>query len=698
MANLYVQVGIDAPLFNLFDYHWNEESLGAPPKIGTLVKLEFGKKLTTGIVLRVSKNLSYTERAGKKSNVKDILGLAPIARLDPGIMRLANFAAKYYLRPIGEVLLSTIPNEWKKPQLWEKLTKQIEKQQLKLAGKKNSEVSGQNYELNQEQQQVLKTLLDYSEKKTYKTILLRGVTGSGKTAVYLNWLQEITKGDNAQALILVPEINLTPQLEKTLKKYFLEKDLITLHSNLTPLERNFAWWRLQNGHGKIILGTRLSVLAPIPNLRAIVVDEEHDQSYKQQEGLRYSARDLAIWRAADLKIPILLSSATPSCETWLKVMDHKIPLLKLSHRAKKGATTPKLELIDLKNAKINKQLDKNGLTIQIKQAIEKAWQSGKQSLVFVNRRGFAPVLSCIHCSCKSECKKCSAWMVVHKKSAKQEDRILQCHHCGLVNWLPKICPDCGNQDLQMLGMGTQKIEDVLEELFPQMSLLRVDSDTSKNKGQAENLFAKIHSGQAQLIVGTQMLTKGHDFEQVEIVIVLDADKSLYSHDFRAIEKMFSQLVQVAGRGGRGEGSEQAKIYIQTQFPEHPLFWAIATDRHEEFLTSLVNERKLSKLPPYSYQAMIIAESRSFEKNVEVLQQIKKEVMSCHNQFTPVLLYDAVPRGIQKLAGQERAQMLLESADRQALQIALEHCLGVIEKVKKKSRAIKIIIDRDPIQF
>jgi primosomal protein N' (replication factor Y) len=289
-------------------------------------------------------------------------------------------------------------------------------------------------------------------------------------------------------------------------------------------------------------------------------------------------------------------------------------------------------------------------------------------------------------------------MVVHKKSAKQEDRILQCHHCGLVNWLPKICPDCGNQDLQMLGMGTQKIEDVLEELFPKMSLLRVDSDTSKNKGQAENLFAKIHSGQAQLIVGTQMLTKGHDFEQVEIVVVLDADKSLYSHDFRAIEKMFSQLVQVAGRGGRGEGSEQAKIYIQTQFPEHPLFWAIATDRHEEFLTSLVNERKLSKLPPYSYQAMIIAESRSFEKNVEVLQQIKKEVMSCHNQFTPVLLYDAVPRGIQKLAGQERAQMLLESADRQALQIALEHCLGVIEKVKKKSRAIKIIIDRDPIQF
>jgi primosomal protein N' (replication factor Y) len=694
MSIKIVKVAIDIPIFQLFDYIWDEEELNQKPKRGQIVKVEFGKKINAGIVLQINGDFSCANDQDK--SLKRVIELAQLTHIDEGLLRLCQFASKYYLRPLGEILFSTIPTDWKKTEKWEALEKQRNKKLKKEEHNAPQNQDKSKWLLNNEQQTAYDQLIHISAKNEFELILLKGITGSGKTAVYLNWLKKILEGNDDQCLILVPEINLTPQLEKIIRQVFINQEVSVLHSNISPAQRNIAWWKVQHGMSRVILGTRLSIFAPIPRLKAIVVDEEHDGSYKQQDGLRYNARDLAIWRGVDIKIPVLLTSATPSSETWQKVIQKKITLFELTKKAKEGATISQLHLIDLNQARKNKTIDTHGLTSEIKKVIQKTWEKNKQVLVFINRRGYSPILHCGSCQWKSECKKCSAWMVVHKKKFGDKDFSLQCHHCGLVTAPPVSCPICGNQDLATVGMGTQKIEEHLSLEFPQIEIMRIDSDSTKRKGSADEAFSLIHQGRPCLIVGTQMVTKGHDFQHVETVIVLDVDKSLYSQDFRAIEKMFSQLVQVAGRGGRSDQTDQSNIYIQTEFVNHPLFTSLANHRYDDYITEIVLERKENQLPPYAYQALIIVESVTEKKNLEILYEIKGHIENQKN--TQTTIYDPTPRMLHKHSGIERNQILIESKDRIELQSLLETALDQIEMIKKKSRSIKIHIDRDPTLF
>ena len=690
---MIVKIAIDVPIFQLFDYSWSQEKLFQAPQIGDIVEVEFRAKITAGIVLQIVENNSHANDPIRK--IKPVLSIASELSVTQQVINLCQFSSKYYLRPLGETLFTSIPADWKKPNKWALLQKQKTKLNKKIKNINNSEVKEYRWNLNEEQISSLEYLQKSSNKSKFELILLKGITGSGKTAVYLTWLKEVLKDENAQCLILVPEINLTPQLEKIVKQVFVSEDVTVLHSDVTSLQRNIAWWKIENGLSRVILGTRLSIFAPAKNIKAIVVDEEHDSSYKQQDGLRYNARDLAIWRASELKIPIVLTSATPSSETWHKVIENKIRLLTLTKKAKEGASLSKLRLIDLGKARKNKKVNTYGLSDEIEEVITQTRKNNKQTLVYINRRGYAPILYCKTCSWKSSCKECSAWMVVHKKIGGNR-KVLQCHHCGSNQYIPISCPECGNQDLETLGIGTQKIEEYLKDIYPQIDLIRIDGDSTKKKGSAEELFNKIHVGEPAIIIGTQMIIKGHDFQHIQSIIVIDVDKSLYSQDFRAVEKIFSQLVQVAGRAGRGEGAEGANIYIQTEFVDHPMFKALAEHQYDEFITDIVKERQDYLLPPYSHQALIIAESKSEQNNNEALQMLKQYLEQ--EILENIQISDPSPRVLQRLSGVDRNQILIETNDRIKLQKTLEKALDYIEVIKKKTRSIKLQIDRDPLQF
>ena len=690
---MIVTIAIDVPIFQLFDYTWNQEELFQAPQIGDIVKVEFGKKITAGIVLQIDENKSCAN--DQIRSLKSVLAIAPDLKVTKQIISLCQFSAKYYLKPLGETLFTSIPTDWKKPNKWALLQKQKLKEHDKKQKKSKSDEAEYQWDLNEEQIKSLEYLQTSSKKNKFEITLLKGITGSGKTAVYLTWLKEVLKDENAQCLILVPEINLTPQLEKIVKQVFVNEEVTVLHSDITSVQRNIAWWKIENGISRVILGTRLSTFAPAKNIKAIVIDEEHDNSYKQQDGLRYNARDLAIWRAAELKIPIVLTSATPSSETWHKVLQKKISLLTLNKKAKDGASLSTLNLIDLAVARKNKKINAYGITEELHEVITRTQKNNKQTLIYINRRGYAPILHCKTCSWKSNCNKCSAWMVVHKKIGSNR-KVLQCHHCGSNQYMPLSCPECGNQDLETLGMGTQKIEEFLKDTYPQIELIRIDSDSTKSKGSAEELFKKIHAGDPAIIIGTQMIIKGHDFQHIQSIIVIDVDKSLYSQDFRAIEKIFSQLVQVAGRAGRGEAAEGSNIYIQTEFIDHPMFKALAEHQYDQFITDIVKERQDYQLPPYSHQALIIAESKSEQINNEVLNNLKQYL---EQELTEnIQISDPTPRVLQRLSGVDRNQILIETNDRIKLQKTLEKALDYIEVIKKKSRSIKLLIDRDPLQF
>lgn len=700
MPQKTVQIVLDVPLYKVFDYAWDEEKLGKAAQEGMLVQVEFGKRVQVGVVVELpsSKNVEEETKDKKSWEAKPVLAIAPIPPIDQGLMRLAKFSSKYYLKPLGEVLLSAIPVAWKKPEKWELLTKKFEKNKSKKKIDVEESSSNQEYQLNQEQQVAVDSLINLSNKNSFETVLLKGVTGSGKTAVYLKWIEQVLEEPGAQCLLLVPEINLTPQLEEELKARFPNKKISVLHSDVASGKRAQDWLSAHLGEADFIVGTRLSIMSSIPNLKAIVVDEEHDASYKQQEGVRYSARDLAIWRASDLKIPVVLASATPSCETWHKAIEKKLTVLTLNSRAKPGAIDPQVILVDTKEAKRRGQVDADGLSFEVRNAIEETFNSKLQSLIFINRRGYAPVLTCGACDWKSSCPHCSSFMVLHKKNTATNKNMLHCHHCGLMTWIPKKCPDCGNQDITTLGNGTQKIEDNLDATFSNAKVLRVDTDATRKKGAAQELFNQIHEGKVDIIVGTQMLSKGHDFDLVDTVVVLDADKSLYSQDFRAAERLFAQLVQVAGRSGRSQHAKKARILIQTEMPEHPLYQALKNNCIDEYLTEIAHSRQQANLPPYASQALLIAEGRFAKDVIESLNQIKQRAIEGGRWPAGVEIYDAVPRTMAKVAGKERAQLLIESVARQPMQQALEQLLDIVEEMKKKSRSIRFTIERDPSSY
>lgn len=703
---IVVQVVIDKPLAQGFDYLWDAEKLGKLPEIGNVVEVSFARSSVVGIIIKVSDHSEFD-----LAKLKSVDRLAPLPVFDPALLRLMNFASQYYVHALGETILPVIPQMWKKANDWEKISEKLESAEKK--SKKKIEAMPEGVitldQLNEGQKKALQELLAGGAKENqFRAILLQGQTGSGKTAVFLNWLASILSDESAQVLLLVPEINLTPQLERRVRAYFPNKKMAVLHSGVSEKKRGIAWYEAMTGNAQIILGTRLAALTPMPKLRAIVVDEEHDPSYKQQDGTRYSARDLAIWRAHDQKIPILLSSATPSLETWLAAQSGRYEYIRLDQRAQ-GASLPKVHLINTRDPQNhfspgdeNAPKQKSLITKTLANAITRSLAEKKQSLILINRRGYAPVLSCSACNWLSKCTQCSTYTVMHKAGALGKRSVLSCHHCGLVKPIPQFCPDCGNADLKTLGHGTQKLEDAIEEMWPQAKVLRVDTDSSRKSKGAEALFQEIHEGNVDIVVGTQMIAKGHDYQNIGLVAVLDADSRLYSADFRAAERLFAQLVQVAGRAGRSGTSGEAggDIYIETQYPESPVFQYLLRHDVDGFLAFTASEREEAKLPPYSYQALIHAEGKSLDKAIQFLNELKARMKSRGMINKELKVYDPVPKPVMRVAGTERAQLLIESANRKALQEALEMIDQELRqestgRISKTSR-IRWLVERDPI--
>ncbi|WP_251365346.1 primosomal protein N' [Polynucleobacter sp. MWH-P3-07-1] len=695
---LFVQIVLDKPLAQAFDYAWDVERLGCEPAVGLIVSVPFGGALSVGVVIKVN-----THSDLEISKIKSVIDVAPLPRIDAGLLSLMNFASQYYIHSLGETIVPSIPQMWRKPERWDKLRLVAQPPVSKKKKNKTASTSEKFIgvdQLNPEQKNALNILLQKENLGAFRAILLQGQTGSGKTAVFLNWLASILEEKNSQVLLLVPEINLTPQLERRIKAYFPDKKIALLHSGVSEKQRGISWQEAMLGEAQIILGTRLAVLTPMPNLRAIVVDEEHDPSYKQQEGTRYSARDLAIWRAHDQGLPILLASATPSLETWMAAQLGRYEYIRLDSRAQ-GATLPKVHLVNTQDPQ-NRSQHSPLFTKTIEGAITKSLGEKKQSLVLINRRGYSPVISCPACSWMSKCAQCSSCMVMHKAGALSKKTVLSCHHCGLVKPMPNFCPDCGNADLKPVGQGTQKIEDAIENAWPQATVLRIDTDSSRRSKDAEELFQKIHEGGVDIVVGTQMIAKGHDYQNIGTVAVLDADSRLYSPDFRAAERLFAQLIQVAGRAGRSQQhhQESGDIYIETQHPDAAVFQYLLRHDVDGFLSFTAKEREESKLPPFSYQGLIHAEGKSIAKAIQFLSELKAQLVERGLVHKGVKIYDPVPKTIMRLAGSERAQLLIESNNRKHLQELLEAIDRLLRQDSQgrisKATRIRWLIERDPI--
>lgn len=674
-----VQVAVDAPLEGLFDYFWEFEQ---EPELGQIVHIEFGKKQTVGVVVSTPQ-----QPVIDIEKIKSIVSIAPLPALPRDLIALAKFSSSYYGRPMGEMLTHSIPKAWRNPSRWALLTKNKKEKE-----KKNNDVVLPP-RLNEQQNAAVKALIQSSQSGKYQTYLLQGVTGSGKTVTYLSWLKELLIEPKSQVLMMVPEINLTPQLESIVRAGLPGLHVVTLHSGLSDRVRADHWSKILRGEARVILGTRMAVMCPAPTLTAIVVDEEHDLSYKQQEGARYSARDLAVWRSKQLGITNLLVSATPSIETWTQAKKGKYKKLEITERAQ-TTQLPSINLIDLKQQQQTGQNIESGLSQPLLEAIQKNLDKNKQALIFLNRRGYAPVLSCQACGWLSNCQKCSTYMVLHRIGSPQ----LCCHHCGLINRVPRQCPSCGNHDLAPLGKGTQKIEELLREKFPTAKILRVDADSTRLKGAAEELFEQIHEGQADIIVGTQMITKGHDYQRVGLVGVVDADASLYSHDFRAAERLFAQLMQVTGRAGRAQNEEAAVVMIQTNHPEALPYEYLKKNDTNGFLEKILNERQVLGLPPYSYQSLVHVEHRDAEQATKMLSFAVKAATAQADWPQSVSVSDIVPRAVQKIAGKERYQVLLECISRNDLQAATEIIQAQLNFQNKKIKGVGWYVERDPVQI
>ncbi len=673
MSHCILRIALDTPLHAVFDYRWVCDA-ASRPQIGQLALVPFGPREVVGIIVDV---VDDTDVPLEK--LKDALAvrtqLAPLSRQ---WLALAAFAAEYYQRPLGEVALPGVPKNLRVP-----TTVALDRAIKKLA--KNDDLHDATPvgmpALNAAQQQAADAI---GSAQGYAPTLLYGVTGSGKTEVYLQaCAQVLARAPDGQILILVPEINLTPQLEANIRARFPGVMLATLHSSLSEGERMLHWLAAHEGKARIVLGTRLAILASLPRLQLIVIDEEHDPSYKQQEGLRYSARDLAIWRAWQLKIPVVLGSATPSLETWHHAQSGRYRRLELRERAVAQATLPAVKIVNLEHDK-----PKEGLSMQLKAALRQRLERGEQSLLFLNRRGYAPVISCDSCGWVSDCKRCTAFMVLHKGEHK-----LRCHHCSLEMRIPRHCPTCGNIDLQPLGRGTQRVEEGLQAMFPEARILRIDADSTRRKGSAQEAFDTVHRGDVDILIGTQMVAKGHDFKKLTLVGILNPDTALFSQDYRASERLFAQLMQVAGRAGRTaqtDGGSASEVLVQTRYPEHPLYGAVVNHDYDRFAGALLTERQQAGLPPYLYQAILRAEAPELAKALEFLQAARDCVP--HDGIT---INDPIPMSMTRVHNVDRAQLLVESPSRPALQAFLKEWMARLREMKSR---IKWSLEVDPVDI
>lgn len=680
----WVRVVLDVPLTGPFDYRC--EQFVAQ---GMRVIVPFGRRKMIGMVIDTPQTPAYDPALIK--NVEIVLD--DVDPMPAHWLRFAKFAADYYQRPLGEVILPALPMALRSVSAYQgkrsgggPVARLDKRPPPVLPVTKVSEVP----DLNDAQRQAVDAVTGVSG---FRAFLLYGVTGSGKTEVYLHAAEQ-TLARGQRVLMLVPEINLTPQFEQALRARLEpvagQGGVAVLHSALSDGERLRAWLRVQRGQARVVLGTRLAIFAPISDLGLIVVDEEHDPSYKQQDGLRYSARDLAVWRAHDLSIPVVLGSATPSLESWVHAERGTYQRLTLPARAR-DVTLPTVRLVDTRRLVME-----HGMSPHLLEAMQKRLANGEQVLVFLNRRGYAPALHCASCGWVSQCPRCTTFTVLHRMPAGRHQ--LHCHHCGYQQRVPSACPDCGDQDLRPMGRGTQRIEEHLSELFPQARVARIDADSTRKKGSAQALFASVHAGEVDILVGTQMVAKGHDFANLGLVGVLNADAMLFSQDFRAPERLFAQLMQVAGRAGRHTG--HGEVIVQTGYPDQSVYQALLRHDYAGFARHSMHERESATLPPYSHQALLTAEARELNVALGFLQAAREAALALlvtDQTEELITLYDPVPLRIVRVDNMCRAQLLLESTHRPALQSLLRQWLAAMDD-NIDARRVRWQLEVDPLEI
>ncbi len=651
------------PLARLFDY----AHPAAPPiQVGDRVVVPFGARQQLGVVIEAQAHSALP--VSKMKAIAAVRDDAPPLPAD--WLELMRFLSAYYQRPLGETIISSLP-----PRL--RSVKPLPRKALASADEPASARFVAVHALTEAQQAAVARI--EAAFGRFQPFLLHGVTGSGKTEVYLHLIARVLER-GGQALVLVPEISLTPQLEARFRQAFPEARLALMHSGLEDIARTSAWLQAARGEAGIVLGTRLGVLAPLPRLALIVVDEEHDPSFKQQEGLRYSARDAAVYRAKALGCPVVLGTATPSLESWHNAGAARYELIALAERAAPGARLPSVRTLDLR-----KETPQGGLSNTVWSAIAERLARGEQSLIFINRRGYAPVLACEACGWAAACRRCTARMVLHAA-----DRRLRCHHCGAEDAIVRACPTCGNVDLKPLGRGTQRLEETLQERFPAARVVRIDRDSARRRADLVRTLEGIRRGEGDILVGTQLLAKGHDFPALTLVCVVNADTALLSTDYRAPERLFAVLEQVAGRAGRRE--RPGEVLVQTRYPDHPLFAALARHDFAGFAESQLAERRSAGFPPFVFEAALRAEADKLDIALDFLKGVAAAVA----RPDEVDAYDPVPNLITRRAGLERAQLLVQSSSRPALQSYLaaltEHLFA------SAPRNVRWHLDVDPIEF
>ncbi len=726
-----IRVALDMPLSTLFDYVLADS---VAVMLGQRVIVPFGRKQVVGVVMECAADSELaTER------IKPVLQvLNEIPPLPAELLTLLRFCSDYYHHPLGATVLSALPVRLRscepvtlKEALQYTLSdsgwaldlsllpkRKVVQQRILVALQAGALSAAQLRALSPSAPIALKALLQtgwvesvplkpsltlskqgltfnnahtltaaqqqavdaVTQSNGFGCFLLHGVTGSGKTEIYVHLMHRMLL-QGGQVLLLVPEINLTPQLENYFRSRFPDAELVSLHSGLGDSERTQNWLRAQSGQARIVLGTRLAVFTPLPQLALVIVDEEHDASFKQQEGLRYSARDVAIFRANQHDVPIVLGSATPSLESYYNAQSGRYRLLQLTERALAAAKLPTVRCINTSHAFMQ-----HGVSEQLLTALEQNLQRGEQSLVFINRRGYAPVLMCTACGWLSDCPNCAGKLVLHL-----QDKRLRCHHCGHQVRVPHACPNCGNADLQPVGIGTQRVESALQERFPEARILRVDRDSTRNKGAWNTMRQQIHDEAVDILVGTQILAKGHDFPNLTLVGVLNPDGALYSSDFRASEKLFAQLAQVAGRAGRAD--KPGEVLIQTAFPDHPLFRALREHDYNAWAKILLAERQSAGFPPFVYQVLLRAEGKEESGVFAFLRHARAAAVAL---ALAVEVYGVVPAAMSRRANHSRAQILVQCESRKLLQQFLRAWKPLLDALP--AQKLRWSLDIDPLEF
>jgi primosomal protein N' (replication factor Y) (superfamily II helicase) len=734
MTRAILGVAIDAPLRRLFDYRPPADMDAGALQPGQRVWVPFGRRRTVGVIIEVRDSSEVSEARLKRA--LSCIDAVPV--LDKTLLDLLRWAAEYYRHPLGEVVSAALPVALRNGS---DATATAERWRLSAAARTGSiaplsprahklrelvawlehhepagvaelaSLSGRWREhLRELEKRGWVTLLrgaaaaatqaptaaalpgplltpeqDHAvaaidaARNRFVPFVLHGVTGSGKTEVYLRAIGSVVaRGE--QALVLVPEISLTPQLVSRFAARFAQP-LAVLHSGLTDTERLQAWRAARSGEASVVIGTRSAVFAPLARPGLIVVDEEHDPSYKQQDGFRYSARDLALVRAQRHGVPIVLGSATPSLESLERVRAGKARLLPLPNRAA-GARPPSLQLVDLRA-----HATTQGIATPTVLAVQRHLAAGGQVLVYLNRRGYAPTLFCPACGWVAPCPRCDARLTVH-----QRGRWLECHHCGTHRAVPELCPDCGGP-VKAVGQGTERIEETLATLFPEVARARIDRDAMRRRGSLEATLERVHAGTVRLLVGTQMLTKGHHFPEVSLVVVLNADQGLFGADFRAAERLAQTIVQVAGRAGRAERA--GEVLIQTEYPEHPLLRQLVSGGYDAFAKAALVEREQARWPPFARVAVLRAEAMHREAPLEFLDHARELAHRCDEPGVEILGPASAP--MERRAGHFRAQLLLHAASHSPLQRLLGRWVPLLEKTPT-ARKVRWALDVDPLEL